>query len=51
MEFNNYFNRIRPNLAKQIINELYSESIYSTMYEHTKESLFVLPIGNCCIQL
>ena len=30
-------------LAKQIINEPSNESIYSTMNENTKESLFLLP--------
>ena len=40
IEFNDYFG---PNLAKQIINEPSNESIYSTMNENTKESLFLLP--------
>ena len=38
-----YFSSIGPNLAKQIINEHSNESIYSTMNENTKESLFLLP--------
>ena len=43
IEFNYYFSSIGPTLAKQIINEPSNESIYSTMNENTKESLFLLP--------
>ena len=42
IEFNDYVSSIGPNLAKQIINEPSNESIYSTMNENTKESLFLL---------
>ena len=50
IEFNDYFSSIGPNLAKQIINKPSNESIYSTMNENTKESLFLLPTNLTEIQ-